>query len=231
MSFRKIGDRLVANHSTTHDWQLVRIWSKEREKKRTTKASKLQRIRTKHQQLTSSQFYVQSYRTLGRILESYRNNNSWCIHEYVSLSIIRRVAEENVCVCVCLFACECRIHSSMIDQRSSERGTDWMKGETTYGFGLTVILRLSRHCKSVTRLASGTSGRHVNINDLPTGFRWTDCIGRISRRGSFWHRTSARRKRKFQLNTFIRRWMDTERRSFTMRSEIFSLKSFELENE
>lgn len=61
----------------------------------------------------------------------------------------------------------------------------------TYGFGATVMLRLSRHCKSVTRLVSGTSGRHVNISDLPTGRRCTDWMGRISRRGCFWPLTAA----------------------------------------
>lgn len=61
----------------------------------------------------------------------------------------------------------------------------------TYGFGATVMLRLSRHCKSVTRLVSGTSGRHVSISDLPTGRRCTDCMGRISRRGCFWPCTAS----------------------------------------
>lgn len=53
----------------------------------------------------------------------------------------------------------------------------------TYVFGGTVKLKLSFHCKSVTRSTFGTSARHVNINDLPTGFRCTICVGRISKRG------------------------------------------------
>lgn len=54
----------------------------------------------------------------------------------------------------------------------------------TYGLGRMVLLRLSFHCRSETRLASGTLGRQVKISDLPTGFRCTSCIGKISRRAS-----------------------------------------------
>lgn len=68
----------------------------------------------------------------------------------------------------------------------------------TYGFGNIVLLKLSFHCKSVTRLPWGTLGRQVNIKDLPTGFLCTSCMGNISNLASLAAKDKSGNKKKIK---------------------------------
>lgn len=83
-------------------------------------------------------------------------------------------------------------------------------GNNTYGLCWTVQFWLSVHCKSVMRFISGTSGTHVNIICLPTGYFCTDCRGIMFklRRASCPLAASGMvqeemETRGFQLNAFI----------------------------
>lgn len=72
----------------------------------------------------------------------------------------------------------------------------------TYSFGLIGILSSPYHLRSLIKSGLSTLAEHVSNVDLPTGLRWTDCVGRISTR-AFSQFTFSERQRKKLENWII----------------------------
>lgn len=69
------------------------------------------------------------------------------------------------------------------------------KKNLTYSFGLIGILSSPYHLRSLIKSGLSTLAEHVNNIDLPTGLRWTDCVGKISTR-AFSQFTFSEKQRK-----------------------------------